>query len=94
MLIEHFDNRLPEEPYIIYDARRDIAALHQPHHASILLSHPEFAKDALSDYSEEEQEYEALWLQFYESITIEARSNPALRQSNIPKRFWQDTIEL
>lgn len=94
MLIEHFDNRLPKEAFIIYDANRDIAALHEPHQSSILLTHPEFEQEALLRYSEQEKEYEALWQQFYESITIESRINPALRQSNIPKRFWKDTIEL
>lgn len=94
LLIEHFDNRLPTEPYIIYDEKRDIAALHHPHHSSILLRHPEFAQEALCNYSKDEQQYETLWLQFYDSITIEARRNPTLQQSNIPKRFWKDTVEL
>lgn len=94
MLVEHFDNRLPKEAYIIYDATHDIAALHHPHQPSILLSHPEFEQEALSSYSEQEQNYEKLWKQFYESIAIESRINPALRQSNMPKRFWKDTVEL
>lgn len=94
MLVEHFDNRLPREAYIIYDATHDIAALHHPHQPSILLSHPEFEQEALLNYSEQEQDYEALWKQFYESITVESRRNPALQQNNMPKRFWKDTVEL
>ncbi|MDD5949771.1 MAG: TIGR03915 family putative DNA repair protein [Lachnospiraceae bacterium] len=93
-LTDHFDNRMPLESFIIYDADRDLAALHHPSQPSIFIHHPEFAQEALTRYSEEEQQYEELWIQFFHSIEISARRNPKLQQQNIPKRFWKDTVEL
>jgi len=35
-----------------------------------------------------------LWLAFFDSIAIEARTTPELQAQNIPKRFWKDAVEL
>ena len=50
--------------------------------------------DLLQRYSENEEKFRKLWLTFFESIAIEARTNPELQAQNIPKRFWGDTPEL
>ena len=94
ILMDHFDNRFPLESFIIYDEPRDIAALHHPHCSSILLKHPSFDDEAICKYSEDENRFSQLWISFFNSITIESRTNPHLQQQMIPKRFWKDTIEL
>jgi probable DNA metabolism protein len=49
---------------------------------------------ALPAPSEKEQQYQALWQQFYRALTIEARRNEACRRNLCPKRYWADMTEL
>ena len=51
-------------------------------------------QDIIHNYSEEEQQFRDLWLTFFDSIAIKARTNPKLQAQNIPKRFWPDALEL
>ena len=50
--------------------------------------------DLIKEYSSEEEGFRKLWCTFFDSIAIEARKNPKLQSQNIPKRFWDDTVEL
>ena len=50
--------------------------------------------ELLQNYSENEARFQKLWLAFFDSIAIEARTNPELQAQNIPKRFWKDAVEL
>ena len=44
--------------------------------------------------SAREQEFQALWKQFYDTLEIKARHNETCRMSHCPKRFWQDMPEM
>ena len=94
LLAEHFADRLPMENFIIYDENRRTAALHRKGSGYLLAEVPEADEAFLNRFSEKEQEYQRLWLEFFHSIAIEARKNPRLQRQNIPKRFWPDTVEL
>lgn len=94
MLAEHFADRLPMENFIIYDENRKTAALHKKGSGYLLAEVPEADEEFMNRFSDREQEYRQLWLEFFHSIAIEARKNPKLQSQNIPKRFWQDTVEL
>lgn len=93
-LAEHFTDRLPQENFIIYDENRRTAAVHSAGKNFMLVDASDLNQDILKHYSEQELEYRALWQTFFESIAIKARINPKLQASNIPKRFWGDTVEL
>ena len=41
-----------------------------------------------------EQEFQALWKQFYDTLEIKARRNEKGRMTHCPKRFWQDMVEM
>lgn len=94
ILAEHFCDRLPMEHFIIYDDNRKIAAFHKSQSHYILADIPEADREFMKRYSQKEKEYRALWMEFFNSIAIEARKNPHLQSHNIPKRFWKDTVEL
>lgn len=94
LLADHFSDRLPQENFIIYDIPRKIAAVHKRGSQYMLAEVPQADEDFMNRFSEKEQEFRALWLTFFHSIAIEARINPKLQSQNLPKRFWQDTIEL
>lgn len=94
MLAEHFTDRLPMENFIIYDENRKTAVLHKKGSGYLLAEVPDADEEFMNRFSDREQEYRQLWLEFFHSIAIEARKNPKLQSQNIPKRFWQDTVEL
>lgn len=93
-LAAHFTDRLPMENFIIYDENRKTAAIHKSSNGYMLAEVPDADEAFMNNFSEKEQEYQQLWLGFFNSIAIEARRNPKLQSRNMPKRFQQDTIEL
>lgn len=93
-LAEHFTDRLPQENFIIYDENRQMTAVHRAGKNFMLVDASDLNQDILTRYSEKEYEYRKLWLSFYEHIAIEARINPKLQASNLPKRFRGDLLEL
>ena len=93
ILAEHFTNRFPQENFLIYDENHDLAALHRAGSNYILADASGINKELLLELSEREEEFQDLWLTFFESIAIKERTNLPLQAQNIPKRFWNDTVE-
>ena len=94
ILAEHFTDRFPQENFMIYDETRQLAAVHRAGKNFMLVDASDLNPDILENYSENEQQFRDLWLTFFDSIAIEARTNPKLQAQNIPKRFWPDALEL
>lgn len=90
---EHFADRLPEENFMIYDATRNLAALHPKGKGFFITDTGELNQEMLKRLSPQELEYRRLWRAFFESIAIEARKNPKLQNQNLPKRFQKDIVE-
>ena len=42
---------------------------------------------------EKEANYRLLWKRFYDTIAIKERENPKLRQTHMPKRYWNTMTE-
>ena len=79
---------------MIYDETRQLAAVHRAGKNYMLVDASNINTELLQNYSENEARFQKLWLTFFESIAIEARTNPELQAQNIPKRFWKDSVEL
>ena len=76
---------------MIYDAVHQAVLLYQNHKAQLL----ELAEPlALPPPDEREQQFQALWTQFYKTLEIQARHNEKGRMSHCPKRFWADMVEM
>lgn len=92
MLAEHFENRFPNEYWMIYDENRHKVLVHKKGekcriHTEVQLS---------SQYSgklTEAQEYEKLWRAFSKSVTIEERKNNKLQQQFVPLKFRPNMLE-
>ena len=41
-----------------------------------------------------EQQFQALWTQFYRTLEIQARHNEKGRMTHCPKRFWADMVDM
>ena len=91
LLRGHFCSRFPEENFMIYDAVHQAVLLYQEHKTQLL----ELAAPLeLPPPSAREQEFQALWKQFYDTLEIKARHNEKGRMTHCPKRFWQDMVEM
>lgn len=92
MLAPHFENRFPNEHWMIYDEKRHKVLLHRRGekcsvHRDVQLS------DEYSEKLTDAQEYEKLWKAFCKSITIEERRNKKLQQQFVPKKFRPNILE-
>lgn len=94
ILAEHFTDRFPQENFIIYDETHKLAAVHRAGKNYLLADASKINTDLLHHYSKNESRFRELWLAFFESIAIEARTNPKLQSQNIPRQFWKDAVEL
>ena len=94
ILAEHFIDRFPKENFMIFDETRNLAAVHRAGKNYMLVDASDLNQDIIHNYSKEEQQFRDLWLTFFDSVAIEARTNPKLQAQNIPKRFWPDALEL
>ena len=91
LLRPHFCGRFPEENFMIYDAVHQAVLLQQDHHVQLM----ELAAPLeLPPPSEREQQFQALWTQFYKTLEVKARHNEKCRMSHCPKRFWADMVEM
>ena len=42
---------------------------------------------------QEERQIRALWRRFYQTLSIQGRENPQVRQGHMPLRYWGDMTE-
>lgn len=89
LLRPHFCARMYNETFLLYDRPHREALVHQPGKWAIL---------PLEDFrmaapSAAEAQYRRLWKRFYDTIEIKERHNPKLRQTHMPKRYWDTMTE-
>jgi probable DNA metabolism protein len=89
-IAEHFVLRYDREQFMIFDKTNKAALVYQEGKAEILqVDHVEFPK-----ISAGEARYQALWKRFYDTIAIEGRQNPRCRMTHMPKRYWENMLEV
>ena len=87
ILADHFSDRMPEERWMIYDEKRDKAALHEPGRSFLLVTGiPGRWREHLS-LETDEAEFESLWRAFHQSISIAQRENYKCQITHLPMRF-------
>ncbi len=86
----HFVGRYSQERFLVYDKTHKAALVYEAGLASIVpLEGIEFPQA-----DEAEQKYRALWKRFYNTISIKARENPRCRMTHMPKRYWENMLEV
>jgi len=89
-IARHFVLRYDREQFMIFDKTHRAALVYQEGKAEILrIDHVEFP-----GISESEAQYQALWQRFYNTIAIEGRENPRCRMTHMPKRYWENMLEV
>ena len=89
-IAQHFVMRYDKEQFMIFDKTNKAALVYQNGKAEILrVDHVEFP-----EISEDEARVQALWKRFYDTIAIEGRENPRCRMTHMPKRYWENMLEV
>jgi len=90
LLAEHFMLRFPDENFMIYDKTHKAVLVRQGEKVEItIVEELEFKEE-----SGEELHYQNLWKNFYKTIGIKERFNPKCRMTMMPKRYWENMIEM
>ena len=84
LLSEHFQERYPEEHFLIYDETHKMALVYRPHKASFAY----MDRLDLPPADADELHCRELWQVFYDAVEITARHNPKCRRTMMPKRYW------
>lgn len=99
-IAEHFADRFPQENWVIYDKTHEVFLIHEKGKRYYFLQQymcmkgdSGSAQKIAGGFSEEEMDYEALWKEFVQSISVAERENRALQNQNLPLRFRTNLVE-
>lgn len=90
LLGNHFKARLTNEKWIIHDVKRKMGIVYENN--QWVLRDLKFEK--LESTEEEELFYQNLWKTFHKSIAIKERTNERLQMQHMPKKYWNNLIEM
>jgi len=90
LLGNHFKSRLRNEKWIIHDVKRKIGIVYENN--QWILRELKFEK--LESHEKEELFYQNLWKVFHKSICINERTNKRLQMQHMPKKYWNELIEM
>ena len=83
----HFEDRFPEENFIIFDTERKKASFHRAGYPFVI---QEVREELLRDFaalSGKEKLFQNLWKSFFETIAVKERNNPFLQRNNLPMHY-------
>ena len=89
LIKDHFEDRYPNEHYMIFDQKRKYALLHRAYGESIFIKSEEL-QIHMEGY---EDDFEKLWKGYFENIAIEARRNPRCQNTLLPKWYRKNMVE-
>ena len=89
LLRPHFCDRMYNEVFLLYDRCHKEALVHKPGQWAIL----PMEDFKMAAPSAEEAQYRRLWKRFYDTVEIRERHNSKLRQTHMPKRYWDTMTE-
>lgn len=89
LITDHFARRLNIQPFIIYDSAHKLASVFDTQRWWLVSA----AEIQQPEPSQLEQNFQALWQTFFDTIAIEERRNPRCQRNFMPKRFWGNMCE-
>lgn len=92
LLCTHFKKRLKNERFIIRDLKRNIIGIYDKEKMYILDSTE--LMDKTLKLSDEENDYQEMWKEFYKTIGIKERKNDRCRMNFMPKKYWKHILEM
>ena len=97
LILPHFCDRLPDQNFVIRDLKRGLAAVHlSDGRVGIHILENESLPDSatgLTDHIPDRDDFAPIWDLYLKRLSIPERCNPALQQSNMPKKYWKYLAE-
>ena len=95
LLAPHFENRLPNENFMIHDDIRDLFLVHEARHKCVLVPGDSFMSDRkiLESFSDNDLLMCELFNEFTHTIAIKERVNHKLQQQLMPLRIQKYKVE-
>ena len=90
LLGNHFKERLTNEKWIIHDVKRKTGIVYEFN--EWIFRDLKFEK--LESQDVEELFYQNLWRVFHKTIAIKERCNERLQMQHMPKKYWNNLIEM
>jgi len=102
LIINHFQDRFNDQPWLIYDAKRHYGYYYDGSAAPIRITFEDEAtvpfdigngrlnEDAMSD---DDQLLQNLWRTYFKAICIRERMNPRKQFQDMPRRYWKYMTE-
>lgn len=90
LISSHFERRFKNEYWIIHDTKRNLASIYNKDSFEIYSVDSNVFKN-LESYSDE---FEDLWVNYFNSTTINERINLKLQRNKMPKRYWRNILEV
>ena len=88
LMMDHFEDRFPNENFIIYDNNRRLAAVHEKFKSCVLVEGQELEiPDSQPDYFTE------LWKQYFHTMEIKPRHNERCQNTLMPKWYRKHMTE-
>lgn len=88
-IMEHFENRYPNEHYVIYDKKKQVALVHPAHNQSFFV----YGDEWNVNLSLHEDYFEKLWGEYFSHIAIKERNNPRCQNNLLPKWYRKHMVE-
>ncbi|WP_205504133.1 TIGR03915 family putative DNA repair protein [Rufibacter psychrotolerans] len=98
LIITHFEKRYADQPWLIYDVRRQYGAYYDLEQVSLVsleeaprgLRQGQLSPDILTEV---EPLYQQLWQTYFDHVNIPERKNKKLHLLHMPKRYWKYLTE-
>lgn len=90
LVAPHFSDRLSTENWIIYDEKRNLAAVHRTGMGWVMVQPDAEFKTKIE---EKKDTYEDLWKVFFHSVSIGSRRNEKLQKTMLPLRYRKNMTE-
>ena len=101
LIIDHFQDRFNDQPWLIYDAKRHYGYYYD----GKAVIHVTFEDEASVPFdlsngkmdeavlSENDKIFQDLWRTYFKAICIKERMNPKKQLSDMPRRYWKYMTE-
>ena len=102
IIIDHFQDRFNDQPWLIYDAKRHYGCYYEGADKPIRVTFEDettvpfnLADGKLSDdvLSSDDQLMQELWRTYFKAICIRERMNPRKQLKEMPRRYWKYMTE-
>lgn len=88
-VLEHFEDRYPNEHYVIYDKKKKVALVHPAFCQSFFVYGDEWNVNRM-EYMDS---FEELWKAYFTHIEIKERHNPKCQNNLLPKWYRKNMVE-